>query len=170
MNRRIPIIADAAVDLSFGTGAVKVTPAHDPTDFEIGQRHELPSINVIDFDARMTPEAGPFAGQDRYEARKNLKAELERLGLLDNEQDYTIPLGHCKRCDTVIEPLISMQWWVKTAPLATPAINAVRYGQTHRAGALHQDLHRLDGEHSRLEHLAPVVVGPPHPGVVLRRL
>jgi valyl-tRNA synthetase len=130
MNRRIPIIADAAVDQSFGTGAVKVTPAHDPTDFEIGQRHNLPSIQVIDFDARMTPEAGPFAGQDRYEARKNLKAELERLELLDHEQDYTIPLGHCERCKTVIEPLISMQWWVKTAPLATPALNAVRYGQT----------------------------------------
>ena len=171
LNRSIPIVADAAVDLSFGTGAVKVTPAHDPVDFEIGQRHKLPSIQVIDFDARMTPEAGPFAGQDRYEARKNLKAELERLGLLDHEEDYTIPLGHCERCKTVIEPLISMQWWVKTAPLATPALNAVRYGPDEdRSAALHQDLYRLDGEPARLEHLAPVVVGPPHPGVVLRRL
>jgi valyl-tRNA synthetase len=130
MNRSIPIIADAAVEMEFGTGAVKVTPAHDPTDFEIGQRHNLPSIQVIGFDAKMTDEAGPFAGQDRFEARKNLKAELERLGLLDHEEDYTIPLGHCERCGTVIEPLISMQWWVKTAPLATPALNAVRYGQT----------------------------------------
>ncbi len=130
MNRSIPIIADEAVDQNFGTGAVKVTPAHDPTDFEIGQRHKLPSIQVIDFEAKMTPEAGPFAGQDRYEARKNLKAELERLGLLDHEEDYTIPLGHCERCKTVIEPLISMQWWVRTTPLATPALNAVRYGQT----------------------------------------
>ncbi len=130
MNRRIPIIADAAVEKDFGTGAVKVTPAHDPTDFEIGQRHELPSIQVIGFDARMTEQAGPFAGQDRYDARKGIVAELERLGLLDHEEDYIIPLSHCERCGTVIEPLISMQWWVKMAPLATPALNAVRYGQT----------------------------------------
>ena len=130
MNRRIPIVADAAVEKDFGTGAVKVTPAHDPTDFEIGQRHSLPSIQVIGFDARMTEAAGAFAGQDRYDARKGVVAELERLGLLDHEEDYTIPLGHCERCGTVIEPLISMQWWVKIAPLATPALNAVRYGQT----------------------------------------
>ncbi|HEX8729816.1 MAG TPA: valine--tRNA ligase, partial [Ktedonobacterales bacterium] len=130
MNRRIPIVADAAVEKDFGTGAVKVTPAHDPTDFEIGQRHNLPSIQVIGFDARMTEAAGSFAGQDRYDARKGVVAELERLGLLDHEEDYTIPLGHCERCGAVIEPLISMQWWVKIAPLATPALNAVRYGQT----------------------------------------
>ncbi|HEY8326432.1 MAG TPA: valine--tRNA ligase [Ktedonobacterales bacterium] len=130
MNRRIPIVADAAVEKDFGTGAVKVTPAHDPTDFEIGQRHSLPSIQVIGFDARMTEAAGAFAGQDRYDARKGVVAELERLGLLDHEEDYMIPLGHCERCGTVIEPLISMQWWVKIAPLATPALNAVRYGQT----------------------------------------
>src|SRR5487761_2036946 len=130
MNRRIPIVADTAVELGFGTGAVKVTPAHDPTDFEIGQRHKLPSIQVIGFDARMTEAAGPFAGQDRYDARKNIVAEFERLGLLDHEEDYTIPLSHCERCGTVIEPLISMQWWVKMAPLATPALNAVQYGQT----------------------------------------
>ena len=130
MNRPIPIVADAAVEKDFGTGAVKVTPAHDPTDFEIGQRHKLPSIQVIGFDARMTDAAGPFAGQDRYEARKGIVAELGRLGLLDHEEDYIIPLSHCERCGTVIEPLVSMQWWVKIAPLATPALNAVRYGQT----------------------------------------
>ncbi|HEX8731602.1 MAG TPA: valine--tRNA ligase [Ktedonobacterales bacterium] len=130
MNRRIPIVADAAVERDFGTGAVKVTPAHDPTDFEIGQRHGLPSIQVIDFDARMTDAAGPFAGQDRYEARKNVIAEFARLGLLDREEDYIVPLATCERCGTIIEPLISMQWWVKMAPLATPALNAVRYGQT----------------------------------------
>ncbi|HEX8982479.1 MAG TPA: valine--tRNA ligase [Ktedonobacterales bacterium] len=130
MNRRIPIIGDEAVEKGFGTGAVKVTPAHDPTDFEIGQRHKLPTIQVIGFDAKMTPEAGPYAGQDRYDARKGIVAEFERLGLLDHEEDYTIPLSHCERTGDVIEPLISMQWWVKTAPLATPALNAVRYGQT----------------------------------------
>ncbi|HEX8997486.1 MAG TPA: valine--tRNA ligase [Ktedonobacterales bacterium] len=130
MNRRIPIVADEAVEKGFGTGAVKVTPAHDPTDFEIGQRHHLPSIQVIGQDARMTDQAGPYEGQDRYEARKNIIAEFQRLGLLDHEEDYTIPLGHCERSGDIIEPLISMQWWVKTAPLATPALNAVRYGQT----------------------------------------
>ena len=95
MDRRIPIVADAAVDQDFGTGAVKVTPAHDPTDFEIGNRHDLPRIQVIGFDAQDDRGGGPFAGQDRYEARKGVVAELEQLGLLVKEEDYTIPLGHC---------------------------------------------------------------------------
>ena len=126
MDRRIPIIADEAVDQAFGTGAVKVTPAHDPTDFEIGNRHNLPRIQVIGFDAKMTAEAGPFAGQDRYEARKGVVAEFKRLGLLEKEQEYTIPLGYCSRSHTIIEPLISMQWWVKMAPLANGALGAVQ--------------------------------------------
>ncbi|MGH2485954.1 MAG: class I tRNA ligase family protein, partial [Ktedonobacterales bacterium] len=129
LGRRIPIVADAAVDKDFGTGAVKVTPAHDPTDFEIGNRHNLERIQVIGFDAKMTSEAGPFAGQDRSEARKGVIAEFERLGLLEKVVDYEIPLGHCSRCGTVIEPLISMQWFVKMAPLATGALGAFRYGQ-----------------------------------------
>ncbi len=129
LGRRIPIIADAAVDPAFGTGAVKVTPAHDPTDFEIGNRHNLPRIQVIDFDARMTAAAGPYEGLDRFEARAKLVAELDRLGLLVKQEDYTIPLGHCSRCGTIVEPLISKQWFVKMTPLATPALGAVRYGQ-----------------------------------------
>jgi valyl-tRNA synthetase len=128
IGREIPIVADEAVDATFGTGAVKVTPAHDPTDFEIGKRHNLPEIQVIGFDAKMTPEAGPYAGQDRYEARKNLVADLEKQGLIVKIEDYTVPLGHCQRCDTVIEPLISKQWFVKMMPLATPALAAVKYG------------------------------------------
>ncbi len=128
IGREIPIIADEAVDLAFGTGAVKVTPAHDPVDFEIGERHNLPFVQVIGFDAKMTAEAGPFAGQDRYEARKNLVEELQRLGLIVKTEDYVVPLGHCQRCDTVIEPLISKQWFVKMVPLATPAMGAVKYG------------------------------------------
>ncbi|HYT35054.1 MAG TPA: valine--tRNA ligase [Ktedonobacteraceae bacterium] len=128
IGREIPIITDEAVDADFGTGAVKVTPAHDPTDFEIGVRHNLPRVQVIGFDAKMTAEAGPYAGQDRYEARKNLVADLERLGLIVKMEDYIVPLGHCQRCDTVVEPLISKQWFVKMAPLATPAIGAVKYG------------------------------------------
>jgi valyl-tRNA synthetase len=129
LGRRIPIVADTAVDPEFGTGAVKVTPAHDPTDFEIGNRHDLPRIQVIGFDGRMTEEAGPYAGQDRFEARERLIAELERLGLLVKQEDYIIPLGHCSRCGTVIEPLISKQWFVKMTPLATGALGAYTYGQ-----------------------------------------
>jgi valyl-tRNA synthetase len=128
IGREIPIIADEAVDPNFGTGAVKVTPAHDPVDFEIGERHNLPFVQVIGFDAKMTAEAGPFAGLDRYEARKNLVEELQRLGLIVKTEDYVVPLGHCQRCDTVIEPLISKQWFVKMVPLATPAMGAVKYG------------------------------------------
>ncbi len=128
IGREIPIIADEVVDPAFGTGAVKVTPAHDPVDFEIGIRHNLPFVQVIDFDATMTEEAGPFAGQDRYEARKNLVEELNRLGLIVKTEDYVVPLGHCQRCDTVLEPLISKQWFVKMMPLATPAMGAVEYG------------------------------------------
>jgi len=128
IGREIPIIADEAVDPAFGTGAIKVTPAHDPIDFEIGIRHNLPFVQVIGFDAKMTNEAGPFAGQDRYEARKNLVEELNRLGLIVKTEDYIVPLGHCQRCNTVVEPLISKQWFVKMMPLATPAMGAVEYG------------------------------------------
>ncbi|MGB8347005.1 MAG: valine--tRNA ligase, partial [Ktedonobacteraceae bacterium] len=129
IGREIPIIADEAVDASFGTGAVKVTPAHDPVDFEIGQRHDLPRVQVIGFDAKMTAEAGPYAGQDRFEARANLLDDLEKLGLIVKSEDYTIPLGYCQRSDTIVEPLISKQWFVKMMPLATPALGAVKYGQ-----------------------------------------
>jgi valyl-tRNA synthetase len=128
MGREIPIVADEAVDASFGTGAVKVTPAHDPSDFEIGLRHNLPCIQVIGFDAKMTDQAGPYAGQDRYEARRNVLAELERLGLIVKIEEYTVPLGRCQRSDTPVEPLISKQWFVKMAPLATPAMGAVQAG------------------------------------------
>ncbi|MDQ2717487.1 MAG: valine--tRNA ligase [Chloroflexota bacterium] len=129
IGREIPIVADEAVEANFGTGAVKVTPAHDPVDFEIGIRHNLPRIQVIGFDAQMTAEAGPYAGQDRYEARKNIVAELQRLGLIVKIEDYMVPLGHCQRCNTVVEPLISKQWFVKMMPLATPALGAVKHEQ-----------------------------------------
>ncbi|HEU5376214.1 MAG TPA: valine--tRNA ligase [Ktedonobacteraceae bacterium] len=128
LGREIPIVADEAVDASFGTGAVKVTPAHDPTDFEIGQRHDLPRVQVIGFDGKMTDEAGPYAGQDRYEARKNLVEELKRLDQVVKIEEYTVPLGRCQRSDTPIEPLISKQWFVKMMPLATPAMGAVKAG------------------------------------------
>ncbi len=129
MNRRIPIIADAAVDKEFGTGAVKMTPAHDPTDFEVGARHGLERIQVIGFDAKMTEAAGEFAGMDRLEAREAVVEAFRKLGLFVKADPYEIPLGHCSRCGTVIEPLISMQWWVKMTPLATGALGALKYGQ-----------------------------------------
>jgi len=128
VGREIPIVADEVVDAAFGTGAVKVTPAHDPTDFEIGVRHDLPRIQVIGFDGKMTAEAGPYVGQDRYEARKNLVEDLTRLGAVIKIEAYTVPLGLCQRSDTPIEPLISKQWFVKMAPLATPAMGAVKAG------------------------------------------
>ncbi|HLG77587.1 MAG TPA: valine--tRNA ligase [Ktedonobacteraceae bacterium] len=129
VGREIPILADEAVDAAFGTGAVKVTPFHDPVDFEIGQRHHLPQVQVIGFDAKMTAAAGPYAGQDRYEARKNLVTDLEKLGLIVKIEDYTVPLGLCDRSGDPVEPLISKQWFVKMQPLATPALGAVKYGQ-----------------------------------------
>jgi valyl-tRNA synthetase len=129
MERRIPIIADSAVEQGFGTGAVKITPAQDPTDLEIGDRHNLERIQVIGFDGRMTQAAGRFAGEDRFAARQSVIAEFERLGLLEKTEDYEIPLGYCQRCHTIIEPLISTQWFVKMTPLATGALGALKYGQ-----------------------------------------
>ncbi len=129
LGRVIPLITDRVVEPEFGTGAVKVTPAHDPTDFAIGQRHSLPQIQVIGFDAKMTTEAGPYAGLDRFAAREALLADLERMGLVDHVEDHAINLGLCQRCDTAIEPLVSTQWFVRMKPLAGPAAAAVRLGQ-----------------------------------------
>ncbi len=129
LGRRIPIIADAAVDREFGTGAVKVTPGHDPDDYEMGQRHNLPIINAMNYDATMSTEAGPYAGLDRYECRRRLLDDLRAAGQLIKEEDHTLSIGHCQRCNTVVEPLISTQWFVKMKPLAEPAIAAVRDGR-----------------------------------------
>lgn len=129
MERRIPIIADAYVDMEFGTGAVKVTPAHDINDFEMGLRHNLPQIIVIGFDAKMTSEAGKYAGMDRYECREKLVEELKQKGYLVNIEPHRHAVGQCYRCDSIIEPLISKQWFVKMKPLAEPAIRAAQNGQ-----------------------------------------
>jgi valyl-tRNA synthetase len=125
MHREIPIVLDDLADPEFGTGVVKVTPAHDPNDFEAGKRHHLPMIQVIDNDAKITAAGGPYAGLDRYEARKRVVDDLEKLGLLERVEDYTVNLGKCSRCKTVVEPLVSKQWFVKTKPLAEKAIAAV---------------------------------------------
>ena len=129
LGRRLPIIADESVDKNFGTGAVKVTPAHDPTDYELGMKHNLPFINIMNLDATINENGGKYAGMDRYAARKQLVEDLEREGLIHKIEDYTISLGTCQRCHTVIEPLISTQWFVKTKILAEPSIEAVRTGK-----------------------------------------
>ncbi len=129
MDREIPIILDDLADPEFGSGAVKVTPAHDPNDFEAGRRHNLPKIQVIDERGRMTAAAGPYAGEDRFEARKRVVADLEARGLLEKIEDYPLNLGKCARCQTVVEPLISTQWFVRTKPLAEKAIDVVETGR-----------------------------------------
>ncbi len=130
MDREIPIIRDAYVDTDFGTGALKVTPAHDPNDFEIGRRHHLPSIKVIADDGTMTAEAGRFAGQDRFECRKAVVAALEKQGLLAGIEDHKHGVGHCYRCKSIVEPNLSRQWFVDARTLAKPAIEAVENGRT----------------------------------------
>lgn len=129
LGRRLPIIADESVDRTFGTGAVKVTPAHDPTDYELGIKHNLPFINIMNLDATINENGGKYAGMDRYAARKQLVEDLERDGYMQKIEEYTISIGTCQRCHTVIEPLISTQWFVKTKPLAEPSIEAVRTGK-----------------------------------------
>ena len=130
MNRPIPLIADEMVDPGFGTGAVKITPAHDPNDFEVGRRHGLPTVRVIDDSGRMTAEAGAFAGMDRFECREAVLESLRREGLIVKEEPYLHNVGRCYRCKTVVEPTESIQWFVKTKPLAEPAIHAVSSGET----------------------------------------
>jgi valyl-tRNA synthetase len=124
-NREIPIILDAWVSRDFGTGAVKVTPAHDPNDFALGERHHLPSINIMDDTGHINAEGGAYAGLDRYQARKKIVADLEAQGLLAGITDHTNSVGHCDRCKTVVEPRLSTQWFIKIQPLADRAIEAV---------------------------------------------
>ncbi|MDI7269004.1 MAG: valine--tRNA ligase, partial [Myxococcota bacterium] len=131
LGRELPVIGDAIlVDPKFGTGAVKVTPAHDPNDFETGGRHGLESIGMLDEDARVTAAGGPFAGMDRFEAREAVKARLTEMGLFRGAREHVHSVGRCQRCETVVEPMLSRQWFVRTKPLAEPAIAAVRDGRT----------------------------------------
>lgn len=125
IGRKLPIVADAYVDPAFGTGAVKVTPAHDPNDFDMGLRHDLPQIVVINLDGTMAADTGKYAGMDRYECRRVLVDDLKAAGYLVEIVDHSHAVGQCQRCATVVEPLISRQWFVKMAPLAEPAIAAV---------------------------------------------
>jgi valyl-tRNA synthetase len=129
LNRKLQVIRDAFVDPEFGTGIVKVTPAHDPNDFEMGQRHKLTPINVMNGNGTMNEEAGPYNGMDRFECRKKIMAQLESEGLVEKVVPHKHAVGHCYRCETIVEPRLSPQWFVKMEPLAKPAIEAVRSGK-----------------------------------------
>ena len=129
MNREIPIVTDSYVDMEFGTGVVKITPAHDPNDFEVGKRHDLPIINVMNDDATINAKGGKFAGMDRYEARAAIVKELEEMGLLVKIEDHAHNVGTHDRCKTTIEPLVKEQWFVKMDELIKPAVEAVKSGE-----------------------------------------
>ena len=130
VHREIPIIADDYVEMDFGTGVVKITPAHDPNDFEVGLRHNLEVINVLTDDAKIVADYPKYAGMDRYEARKAIVADLEAEGALVKIEEHVHNVGTCYRCGTTVEPRVSKQWFVKMKPLAEPAIEAVKKGET----------------------------------------
>ena len=130
LGRKLPVIGDAAVELGFGTGALKVTPGHDPTDFEIGQRNGLPTISVMNLDGTLNSSADPYEGQNMAEARKNIVAQLEEEGLLVKVEPYNHSVGHCDRCDIIVEPIVTNQWYVRMEPLAKAARDAVANGET----------------------------------------
>jgi len=129
VNRHIPIIADEAVETGFGTGAVKITPAHDPVDFEVAQRHKLPLVHILNNDGTMNRNAGPYEGMDRFKCREAIVTDLEKSGQLVKIEQYAHAIGHCQRCHTIVEPLASKQWFVYMKPLAKPAIDAVIDGR-----------------------------------------
>ena len=129
VGREIPIVADAYVDKEFGTGAVKITPAHDPNDFEVGKRHNLPEINILNDDATIVEGYGRYSGMDRYEARKAIVEDLEKEGYLVSIEEHVHNVGTHDRCKTTVEPMIKPQWFVKMDELAKPAINAIKTGE-----------------------------------------
>ena len=128
IDKQIPVIADDAVDVSFGTGALKITPAHDPTDFEVGQRHNLPLVDIMNSDATLNENAGPYAGLERFACRDKVVDDLKGKGLLEKIEPYLHSVGHCIRCQTMVEPRVSLQWFIRTKPLAEKAIKTVREG------------------------------------------
>ena len=171
MNREIPIITDDLAQPEFGTGAVKVTPAHDPNDFEAGLRHNLPQIEVIDEHSKMNANAGPYAGPRRFAARARVVEDLREQGfLVGSEGLHALALGKCDRCGTIVEPRLSTQWFVKIKPLAEKAIAAVETDEITFVPDNYAKMYlELDEQHPRLVHLAPALVGTSHPGVALLR-
>ena len=170
VERRVPVIADERVEPEFGTGALKVTPGHDPTDFEIGRAHGLPEPMVIGPDGLMNEEAGELAGLDQEEAGKRVLAWCEERGLVERREPYRHTIAVCERCESRIEPLISLQWWCRMDELGAPAIEAL---QTRRVRYHPESQHRfaIDSlvQRARLEHLAPALVGAPAARLVLPR-
>ena len=134
VDRVIPVVADTSIEIEFGTGALKVTPGHDPVDFDIGERHSLPIITVIGFDGRMNHEAGGYEGLDRFDCRKRVVEDLESLGVLDKTEPLHHSVGHCQRCDAVVEPLISLQWFLKVGDHEDPTSIAGRAYQAVLGG------------------------------------
>jgi valyl-tRNA synthetase len=176
-GRSIPVIADEYVDSEFGSGCVKITPAHDFNDYDIGKRHDLALINVLDVDARLNENAPePYRGLDRFEARERIVEDLENQGLLEKIEDHKLMIPRGDRSHAVVEPYLTDQWYVKIAPLAKPAIERASGQAGHRgrgrrpnrirAGQLEQDLLRLDAPHRGLVYQPPTVVGTPHSRLV----
>ena len=171
VGRRLQIIADDYVDPEFGTGALKITPGHDPNDFEIGRRHGLEVVSVIGEDGRMTEAAGEYAGMTTEEASTSVVAALREQGLLSGSEPHVHDVPHSHRSGRRIEPLISLQWFCEMEKLAEPAIAAVKDGRVRfHPERLDQRLPGLDREHPAVVHLPPALVGPPDPGLVLRRV
>jgi len=168
VDRMIPIIADELVDPDFGTGAVKVTAAHDPNDFEMARRHNVPMVVIMNENAVMEGTGTQFDGMDRFEARVAVVEELRRLGrVVAEKRPYTHSVGHCSRCTTIVEPRLSLQWFVKVAPLAKAAGDAVRDGRVKIEPAeLAPRYFEMGRQHARLVYLAPTLVGTSHPSLV----
>lgn len=166
LGLRLPIVADDHVDFEFGTGVLKVTPAHDKADYEIGQRHNLPAIDVLNPDGTMNELAGEeFAGLDRFEARKIAAAKLAEMGLLVKEEDYMNKVGFSERADVPIEPRLSLQWFL--IPIRPRSqTGGARWRDHIWPERWTKNLPPLAGKYSGLVHLPAVVVGPPHSGMV----
>jgi valyl-tRNA synthetase len=161
IDREIPIVADEHVDPAFGTGAVKVTPAHDVNDFEIGLRHNLPNIVILDADAKVVNTNSAFDGLDRFDARKAVVEALRAEGrIVAEKRPYMHAVGHCSRCDTTVEPRLSKQWFVKVEPMAKASADAVRSGAVKiEPEALAPRYFRVGRQHARLVYFTSVVVG-----------
>ena len=168
VGRHLPIIGDESVEIEFGTGALKVTPGHDPVDFEIGQRHSLDTVDILNLDGSLNENAGAYQGQSVADARDNVVRQLEEDGVLEKVEDFHHAVGHCDRCDEIVEPIVSDQWYVRMAPLAKPARDAVaEWSHQDGPGALQQSLFQLDGQHPGLAHKPTALVGTSDPGLVL---
>ena len=171
VNRQIPIVADSYVDMEFGTGVVKITPAHDPNDFEVGKRHNLEQINILNDDATINENGGKFEGMDRYEARKAIVKELDDMGLLVRIEDYSHNVGTHDRCGTTIEPMIQKAVVCKDGRAdQARSKSSSGEGNPSDSGAHGKDLLQLDGQHQRLVYFQTAVVGTQNSGLLLRFL